>query len=99
MDVASKFSFRDAQRRHRFDHSVNASWAGDNRRTIVAISTPVESTRHQGAEMTITLDPESAQDRLESLALEGLLSGDPIEPGPAYWEEKHRRLDESLRQQ
>lgn len=42
---------------------------------------------------------QDAQDRLESLALEGLLSGDPIEPGQAYWEEKHRRLDESLKRQ
>ena len=35
---------------------------------------------------------------LEALALEGLNSGDPIEAGPGYWQEKHRRLDERLRQ-
>jgi hypothetical protein len=39
---------------------------------------------------------QSAQDELEALALDGLNSGDPIEVGPGYWEEKHRRLDERL---
>jgi hypothetical protein len=38
-----------------------------------------------------------AVDELESLALEGLNSGDAIEVGPGYWEEKHRRLDERLK--
>jgi hypothetical protein len=38
-----------------------------------------------------------AVDELESLAIEGLNSGDPIEVGPGYWEEKHRRLDERLK--
>ena len=33
---------------------------------------------------------------LETLALEGLGSGTPIEPGPSYWHEKHRLLDERL---
>ena len=37
-----------------------------------------------------------AEEELESLALEGLNSGAPIEVGPGYWEEKHRRLDERL---
>jgi hypothetical protein len=37
-----------------------------------------------------------AEEELESLALEGLNSGDPIEVGPGYWEDKHRRLDERL---
>jgi hypothetical protein len=36
-------------------------------------------------------------DELESLAIDGLNSGDPIEVGPGYWEEKHRRLDERLK--
>ena len=35
-------------------------------------------------------------DELESLALEGLASGDPLEIGPSYWQQKHQRLDESL---
>jgi hypothetical protein len=39
---------------------------------------------------------QAAEGVLESLALEGLNSGDPIEVGPGYWEEKHRRLDESM---
>ena len=37
-----------------------------------------------------------AEDELEALALEGLNSGQPIEVGPGYWEDKHRRLDERL---
>lgn len=40
---------------------------------------------------------QSALDELEELALEGLNSGDPIQVGPGYWEEKHRRLDERLK--
>ena len=37
-----------------------------------------------------------AMDELQSLAAEGLNSGDPIEVGAGYWEEKHRQLDERL---
>ena len=40
---------------------------------------------------------EDAEDELEALAIEGLDSGEPIEVGPGYWEEKHRRLDERLK--
>lgn len=40
---------------------------------------------------------QPAEDELETLALEGLNSGSPIEVGPGYWEEKHRRLDEQLK--
>ena len=40
---------------------------------------------------------QSAEEELESLALEGLNSGEPIPVGPGYWEEKHRRLDERLK--
>ena len=36
-------------------------------------------------------------DEFEGLAAEGLASGDPIEIGPGYWEEKHRRLDERMK--
>jgi len=39
---------------------------------------------------------QDAVDQLERLATEGLKSGDPVEAGPTYWEEKHRRLDERL---
>jgi hypothetical protein len=38
-----------------------------------------------------------AEEELEALAIEGLNSGDPIEVGPGYWEEKHRRLEERLK--
>ena len=40
---------------------------------------------------------QAAEEELEVLALEGLNSGEPIEPGRGYWEEKHRRLDEPLK--
>lgn len=40
---------------------------------------------------------QAAEEELESLALEGLNSGAPIEVGPDYWEEKHRLLDERLK--
>jgi len=36
-------------------------------------------------------------EELEALALQGLNSGEPIEPGPGYWEEKHLRLDARLK--
>jgi hypothetical protein len=54
--------------------------------------------------MSITIHPrlasklrERAVDELQSLALEGLNSGDPIEGGPAFWEERRRRLEERLK--
>jgi hypothetical protein len=40
---------------------------------------------------------QAAEEELETLALEGLHSGEPIEAGPGYWNEKHRRLDERLK--
>jgi hypothetical protein len=40
---------------------------------------------------------ESALEELETLALEGLNSGESFEAGPAYWQEKHRSLDERLK--
>jgi hypothetical protein len=39
---------------------------------------------------------QQAEDELEALALDGLNSGSPIDAGPGYWEDKHRRLDERL---
>jgi hypothetical protein len=39
---------------------------------------------------------QQAEDELQTLALEGLNSGEPIQVGPRYWEDKHRRLDERL---
>ncbi len=43
-------------------------------------------------------DDRIADSALETLALEGLNSGESIEAGPGYWEQKHRRLDERLRE-
>ena len=40
---------------------------------------------------------QQGTEELESLALEGLNSGAPIEFDPTYWQEKHVRLDERLR--
>jgi hypothetical protein len=40
---------------------------------------------------------ELADSELESLALEGLESGDPIVTSADYWEQKHRHLDERLK--
>ena len=40
---------------------------------------------------------QAAEEELESLALEGLKSGDPVQVGAGYWEEQHRRLDERLK--
>ncbi|MFZ0481340.1 MAG: hypothetical protein WAL71_19525 [Terriglobales bacterium] len=40
---------------------------------------------------------QDADEKLQALAIEGLNSGEPIEIGPEYWEAKHRRLDERLR--
>src|SRR5215467_4232572 len=40
---------------------------------------------------------QAAVEELETLATEGLDSGDPISVAPGYWEQKHKRLDERLR--
>jgi hypothetical protein len=40
---------------------------------------------------------QSGEEELESYALAGLSSGDPIPVGPGYWEEKHRRLEDRLK--
>lgn len=40
---------------------------------------------------------EQAKDEIEALAVGGIASGEPIEVGPGYWEEKHRQLDERLK--
>lgn len=47
-------------------------------------------------ERLVRVDQE-AEEEIEALAVEGLNSGEPIEVGPGYWEEKHRRLDERLK--
>jgi hypothetical protein len=39
---------------------------------------------------------QRGEDELEALAFEGLRSGEPIDVGPGYWENQHRRLDERL---
>jgi hypothetical protein len=53
---------------------------------ILAASRQIQAARavQQGAE------------ELETLALEGLNSGAPLQIGPEFWQEKHLRLDERL---
>lgn len=41
---------------------------------------------------------ERAERELTALALEGLNSGAPLKVDSSYWQEKHRRLDERLKQ-
>jgi hypothetical protein len=45
----------------------------------------------------IARDDQAAEEELENLAADSLNSGDPIDVGPGYWEEKHRRLEERLK--
>jgi hypothetical protein len=45
----------------------------------------------------LLLAEQKAEDEIQSLALEGLDSGDPIEGGSAFWEERRRRLEERLK--
>ena len=40
---------------------------------------------------------QSAEEELTALALDGLNSGEPIEPAADYWITKHQRLEERLR--
>lgn len=42
----------------------------------------------------IARDDQKAEEELEALALEGLNSGESIQPDERYWEEKRRRLIE-----
>jgi hypothetical protein len=42
----------------------------------------------------IAREDQQAEEELEALALEGLHSGESIEPNEKYWEEKRRRLIE-----
>ena len=53
-------------------------------------------TVEQYLEHLVRLD-QDARDELEALTLEGINSGPAIEPGPEYWETKHRRLDDRLK--
>ena len=45
----------------------------------------------------LVLADQRGADELEALAIEGLNSGEPVEVGASYWQEKHRRLDERLK--
>ena len=76
--------------------------------TTIMIDSRLEARlleRSQAEGLTVTAYVEKLVDddlitdsALETLALQGLNSGDPIESGPGYWEEKHRRLDARLRE-
>lgn len=45
----------------------------------------------------LLLADQQALDELEALAFEGLESDGPIQVGPGYWEEMHRRVEERLK--
>ena len=45
----------------------------------------------------LVLADQQGAEELEALALDGLNSGEPVEVGASYWQEKHRRLDERLK--
>jgi hypothetical protein len=51
---------------------------------------------HNYLERLIIADERAEQD-LTTLALEGLASGEPLDVSADYWQAKHRRLDERLR--
>jgi hypothetical protein len=85
--------------------SFGASKSGD--RVSIAIPPELESKIRYRAETEglsveaylerlIRADQQGSEE-LESLALEGLNSGTPINVGSSYWQEKHLRLDERLR--
>lgn len=73
---------------------------------VITIDSKLEAwlrERAEAAGLTITAYLErlvysdrAAAEELETLALEGLDSGTPIEIGSGYWKEKHRLLDERL---
>ena len=46
--------------------------------------------------MSISLKPE-LEAKLEQLASEGLDSGKPVEGDEAFWEERHRKLDDHVK--
>ncbi len=45
----------------------------------------------------IARDSQAAEEEIVALAIEGLNSGESMEVGPGYWEEKHRQLEERLK--
>jgi hypothetical protein len=75
---------------------------GDHETITITIDAKLESRLIQRAEAAgLTVSDyvarlvnaeQAAEEELESLALEGLNSGEPVEVGPGYWEEKHRTL-------
>lgn len=91
----------------RVDSVVGALGGQGDRTMPITIDPKLEARLRERAEaggLTISAYLErlvhadqTAEDELESLALNGLHSGDPIEAGSGYWEEKHRRLDERLK--
>ena len=47
-------------------------------------------------ERLILID-DATRDRLEQLAVEGLESGEPVEGDEAFWEERHRKLNDHVK--
>ena len=61
------------------------------------LTIPAYVERLVNADQAAEEEEEEEEEELETLALEGLNSGDPIQVGIGYWEEKHRKLDERLK--
>ena len=81
--------------------------SGQERRMSITINGEIEKKLREGAEahestIEVYLEHvlrayEEWENRLEELAIEGLESGEAFEPGPGFWEEKHRELEERLK--
>jgi hypothetical protein len=63
----------------------------------IVLSAATEGLTVEAYVERIVCADQRAEDELESLALEGLRSGEAVEPNPGFWEERHRRLDEKLK--
>jgi hypothetical protein len=90
-DLKARRQFSRRSERARIEIRIGRLWSAALERAEAAgLSVP------DYVEALLQAD-HSAEEELESLALAGLNSGTPIEAGPGYWEEKHRRLDERLK--
>ena len=64
----------------------------EDRVSVGGYSTPSEYLR----ELLRQDQKQRSEEKLETLLLEGLESGEPIEISPEYWEKKRKRLMERL---
>ena len=89
-DLKARRQFSSRSERARIEIRIGRLWSAALERAEAAgLSVP------DYVEALLQAD-HSAEEELESLALEGLNSGTPIEAGPGYWEEKHRKVNDRL---